>query len=190
MSQMVAEGCPMTSVRAAERWREERGNKRRSTNPKQVNKEAGETPKRGRGRPRSRIESSNTGDSLLDALNNSITVADEAFKMVSAAIAEGNAGKLGIMLGVHNKATEARFTAEKSYREELERRKLLINFHEAAEMYRKGFDFILTRLKRMPQAKAPHCNQQFPLVAYEVLDAAVQEIIADAQAQYAPEVIK
>jgi hypothetical protein len=77
VSQLVADGCPRTSIEAVEGWRKERGQKRAPTNAP-ICKFADEPlPK---GRPQKKREPAKTGDSLIDALKNTIAVADGAFE--------------------------------------------------------------------------------------------------------------
>lgn len=182
VSLRVKQGCPVTSIPAADKWWNDRGRKREATNCKFA---AGEKPKRKAGRPRSAKGPANTGDSLQDALANAITVADKSFELVEAALLEENDPRLSVRLSIHSKALETRFDAEKSYREEMERRNVLINYNKAAEEFRRGFDFLLTRMKRIPQTQAPRCNPSNPLLALGVLELAINGIIEDAQKEYA-----
>jgi len=182
ISQLCREGMPTNSFRAAERWKERRGRKRRPTNNRKFAVESVKRP----GRPKARKSAPRTGDTLLDALSSAIAVQERAYEMVEDAMAAGSDETVSIRLSVHNKAAEARFNAEKAYREEQERRQVLIPYVEAAEMFRKGFDFILTRISRIPSALAPQCNPSAPLMAYSVLERECHAIVAEAQKQYAP----
>jgi hypothetical protein len=56
-------------------------------------------------------------------------------------------------------------------REEREKRKELIPYDVATDIFRRGLDVILRRLKRFPQEKAPSCNPQNPLHALGILEA-------------------
>ena len=73
-------------------------------------------------------------------------------------------------------------------REEREKRKELIPYDVATDIFRRGLDVILRRLKRFPQEKAPSCNPQNPLHAPGILEAGIDSIIYEAQGQYAARV--
>lgn len=169
------EGCPTNSLKAADRWRESRGQKRAATNKGDERME-----KVAAGRPRAIKRPSKTGDSLLDALNNAIAVADGAFEEYELA----RVGKLptrSARLSEHNKALDARLKAEKAYREELERRGVLVMKTEITEKCRRGLDSVLRRLNKLPQECGPQCNPSEPLMAVTVLQRAVDEIKGSAQ---------
>ena len=92
---------------------------------------------------------------------------------------------IGVRLSVHNKALEALFKAEQSYREELERRRMLIRLGEAMEIARRGYEVILQRLKALPQNVAQRCNPTDPTRAMTVLESECTAILGDAQKVYA-----
>lgn len=181
VNQLVREGMPMNSTKAAELWRKERGLRRKPTNERKFAAE-----KKKAGRPRKPKEAPKSGDTLYDALQAAITIQEEAFRMAQEAMAAQKDELIAARLHVHTKALEARQAAEKSYREELERRSVLIPYAQAAEMFRKGFDFILNRMRRLPQALAPRCNPTAALMAFNILEREVNAIIADGQRQYSP----
>lgn len=180
VSNYVRSGCPTSSNRAADRWLKNRKLKRAPTNGVNVGNfangvEAGETKKRGR--PVAPRPPKRSGDSLRDALDNAITVQERAFVEVDKAIVSG-ANNTSAMLAVHTKALEARFMAEKSYREEMERRGLLVEKSVIIELARRTMDAVLRRLKKLPQEKGPECNPQNALMAVGILEAEVNSIIA------------
>jgi hypothetical protein len=175
-SQLVKSGCPTNSFRAADLWRENRGEKRAPTNG--ACKFADEP--RGKGRPPKARKPSQTGDSLQDALNNSIAVADGAFEDYEYARVNKLASR-SIRLSEHNKAIDSRLKAEKAYREELERRGILVNKHEITEKIRRCMDAVLKHLKRLPQESGPQCNPQDPIMALTILQRAVDEILLTGQ---------
>lgn len=176
--QLIKLGMPGNSLRAADRWRAERGSvKRVATNSKteETSKFADEPT--GKGRPKTPRKPSQTGDSLFDALRNSIIVADGAFEDYEHA----RVNKLGtrsVRLAEHNKAIEARLKAEKAYREELERRKLIVPLQEAMEMCRRTMEPVLRRLKKIPAEIGPQCNPQDPLTAVKILENEINAVIA------------
>jgi len=172
-SKLVKEGCPTNSLKAADLWRENRGRKREA--PKSKLGKFADEPKR-KGRPQTPRKPAKTGDSLLDALNNAIAVADGAFEDYEYARVH-KLGSRSIRLSEHNKAIDSRLKAEKAYREEMERRKILVPIQEAVDMCRRTMDPVLRRLKKLPQESGPQCNPQDALTAVRILEAEVNTII-------------
>ena len=72
---------------------------------------------------------------------------------------EDKDNKISVRLTVFNKAQEGLFKAETVYREELERRRILIPLAEAKEIARRGYEVILQRLKALPQNVAHDATQ-------------------------------
>lgn len=177
VQQLMAEGCPTNSFQAADLWRKARGQKRPPTNTK-ICKFADEP--RGKGRPPKPKTPSRTGDSLQDALNNAIAVADGAFEDYEYARVNKLASR-SIRLSEHNKALDSRLKTEKAYREELERRETLVNKHEITDLCRRSIDAVLRRLKKLPDEQGPQCNPENPMVARGILQAEVNAIIAVGQ---------
>jgi hypothetical protein len=122
--------------------------------------------------------------SLEDALLHAIQLENEAFRSANEAIFDGQDARIQIRLAIHNKAQENRIKIEAMIREELKAREQLIPFEQATEIFRRGLDVILRRLKRFPQEKAPACNPQNPLHALGVLEGSVDDIIKEARQQY------
>ena len=110
-----------------------------------------------------------------------IKVSQLAFKAVTSAINGRDRGSMSIELGVHNKALEARFAAEKFYQVEMQRRKTLVPIAELTESFRRSMDSVLQRLKKLPQETGPRCNAADPLMAMTVLQQEVDSIIAEAR---------
>jgi hypothetical protein len=171
---LCKQGCPKNSLRAVDRWRQERGKKRAPTNSK--NCKFADEPK-GKGRPQKAKKPSQTGDSLQDALNNAIAVADGAFEDYEYARVNKLASR-SIRLSEHSKALDSRLKGEKAYREEVERRKLLVNKHEITDMARRSIEAVLRRLKKLPDEQGPQCNPKNPLVARGILQNEVNAIIS------------
>jgi hypothetical protein len=117
-----------------------------------------------------------TGDSLLDALNNTIAVAAAAYENFQAAI--GNPMEQGSALALHNHAIDQQFKAEKAYREEQERRGILVPQQQIIERCRHAMDQVLRALKKLPTESGPHCNPTNALLAKNILERAVNKIIA------------
>lgn len=118
---------------------------------------------------------------LEDAILNARQAAAEAWRLLSESMTANENDLIGIRLSVHNKALEALFKAEQCYREELERRRVLIPLTEAQDISRKGYEIILSRLSALPQNLAQRVNPHDPNHAIEILQAECTEIIADAQ---------
>lgn len=169
----IAEGAPKTSTLAFDKWRKDRGNKRVPTGGRPASKFADEKLK---GKPKDPKEPSRSGDSLLDALNNTIAVSEGAFEDYEHARVN-KLGSRSARLSEHNKAIDARLKAEKAYREEMERRRLLIPISEATEMSRRAIEAVLRRLKKLPDEQGPQCNPQNPLLARQILQAEVNTIM-------------
>lgn len=163
----VKQGCPLNSIRAADHWLEHRKLKRAPTTGPNVCKFAvGETEPlepidgvKRRGRQGTAKQPSRSSDSLRDALDNAITVQERAFIQVDKAIING-ASSMSALLHVHTKALEARFMAEKAYREEMERRGLLIDKQKVTDLCRRAMDAVLRRLKKLPGERGPECNPE------------------------------
>lgn len=174
---MRRKGCPVDTVEGATAWRKANASKRAPT----INDEV--KPEPVRGRPPKTIPPSKSGDSLLDALNNSIACSDAAFKAYQKAAA-GNLSTQSVRLSEHSKATQARLQCEKSYREEQERRGVLVVKNEIVERCRRSMEAVLRRLNKLPGESGPQCNEQEPLKAVTILQRAVNEIKQAAQAAF------
>ena len=68
----------------------------------------------------------------------------------------------------------------------MEKRGVLININVAKQHFRRGFDFILKRMRALPQAISPELNPDNPVLAFQVLEKKVNGIVSDAQKQYLP----
>jgi len=136
-------------------------------------------------RDRATLRKEPTDASLDEALFAAIEASDEATRLLKEAMIEGKSNKVSPLLSIHTKAIEARFRAEQSYRDELERRRILIPLTEAQDIARKGFDVIIARLTALPQNVAPRCNPQDPHRAMNLLEEAVAAIMEDARAAFA-----
>jgi hypothetical protein len=187
ISQLVREGMPLTSYRAAERWRNGRPKTRAATAGSRkfaVEHEDGTGPIKGgrTGRPLKPRQLPKSGDSLLDALNAAIAVSERAYEEFDKAMCNKETARTSALLSVHNKSLEARFMAEKSYREEQERRNVLVDKAKIVEGARRTIEAILRRLKKLPQEKGPECNPENSLQAVQILEGEVNSIIATGKA--------
>jgi hypothetical protein len=189
----IKKGCPTDSFENARDWRKANTTKRATTSPVQIAKklaeESEETGKYRVGGQKSEIPHKKKTDavqtpppdSLDDALAKAIGASNEAFRLLSESMIEEKDSKISSRLSIHNKALDARFRAEQSHREELERRQILIPLAEAKEWARKAFGIILSRLAALPQNMAVRCNPTNPHIAMVALETERDIIISDAQ---------
>ena len=176
--QLIGLGMPKNSLKAADRWRAERGTGKRAATNSKTSKFADEPDEpKTMGRPKSAKQPSRTGDSLLDALLNSIAVADGAFEDYEYARIH-RLGTRSVRLSEHNKAIDSRLKAEKAYREELERRRLIVPIQEAMDVCRRTMEPVLRRLKKIPAEVGPQVNPQDALTAVKILEGEVNAVIA------------
>jgi len=195
ISKLVAKGMPLDSFEAAGLWREAHASSKASTHPRQIAKQLAEeeseisaTARRRRKKyvePRRKAADFPTDASLDDALFAAIQVSDEAWRLLQEAMIEGKDSQISARISIHNKALETRFNAERLYREELERRQILIPLQVAKDNARKGFEVIIARLTALPQNCAPRCNPNDPHRAMAVLEEAVASIMAAAHKAFA-----
>jgi hypothetical protein len=191
ISKLAKKGMPLTSFEAADFWRDAYASSKASTNPIRIARVMDEENEREppiHHDPRKRPSNNKLSDAeplsentLEDALINARQAANEAWRLLGESMIEGRASKIQVLLNIHNKAVEARFRAESAYREELERRRVLIPLAEAMEITRRGYDVILSRLKALPQNVAPRCNPTDPYMAMMVLEDECAAILKAAQ---------
>ena len=160
VAKCVKNGCPTDSFESARAWRKLHASKRATTSPKQLAKlvlqennddspDAREHRKEFlNDRPEGTRLPSDTP--LEDAVLNARQAAAEAWRLLSESMTANQDDLIGVRLSVHNKALEALFKAESAYREELERRRILIPLAEAMEIARRGYEVILQRLNGSP----------------------------------------
>jgi hypothetical protein len=175
--QLKKRGMPMSSFKAADKWREKEELKRTPTNNC---KNAAVVKEKELKKKMDFASPSRSGDSLLDALNNSIAVADAAFEDYQLARQNPELNR-SARLSEHNKAIDARLKAEEAYRKEQERRGILVPKAEITEMVRRCIDAVLRRLRKLPQEQGPQCNPSEPLMAVKILEREVNDIIASGQ---------
>ncbi len=191
----VKKGCPTDSFENARDWRKAHASSRPPTSPVQIARQLAEVKdadspaarksqkKYFQNKPNGfRVPAEN---SLDDTLRKAITASDEAFRLLAEAMLEDKDSKISVRLTVFNKAQEGLFKAETAYREEMERRRVLIPLSEAKDLFRRGYDIILSRLRCLPQNVAPRCNPANPHLAIAILETECAEIIADARRAYA-----
>jgi hypothetical protein len=195
ISRLVARGMPLTGHQDASDWRKANASSKPSNHPKRIaqylSEEKDDDSPEARERrkayfkdkpDRYRLPSEN---SLDGALANAIEANEESFRLLKEAMIEGRDNKIGVRLAVFNKALEGRFRAEEAYREEKERRSILIELSKAQDWARKAFDVILSRLATLPQNMASRVNPLNPHHAMDLLEAECTEILADAEQAFA-----
>jgi hypothetical protein len=195
ITKLVKKGMPLDSFEAAKEFREAHASKRATTSPAQIAKQLQEKKDERSPKPcicrkeysrRKLAQVKRQSDnSLDDALFAAIQASDEAFRLLGEAMIEGRDSVISARLSVHNKALETRFKAESAYREELERRRILIPLAEAMAISRRGYEVILQRLNVLPQNVAQRCNPTDPDRGITVLESECTAILADAQKVYA-----
>jgi hypothetical protein len=195
IAKLVKKGMPLDSFEAANLFRETHASKRATTSPVQIAKQLEEEKNDGSPKASTRrneyfrrklAQAHRPSERYLDdALFAAIQASNEAFRLLQEAMIEGRDSVISARVSVHNKALEARFKAESAYREELERRRMLIPLGEAMEIARRGYEVILQRLKALPQNVAPRCNPTDPSRAITVLESECTAILGDAQKVYA-----
>jgi hypothetical protein len=191
----VKRGCPTDSLENAREWRKLHASKRAPTSPKQLAKlilqEKDDDSPEAREHRKEFLADRPEGTRLVsdtpleDAILHARQAAAEAWRLLSESMILNQNDLIGVRLSVHNKALEQLFRAEQSYREELERRRVLIPLNEAQDISRRGYEVILSRLSALPQNLAPRANPSNPAHAMEILQSEVHSIIADAQKAYA-----
>ena len=192
ISQLVSKkGMPIKSfksVKEATEWRERNAMRRKSPTSKPGPKTGIKTTAANLQSKRisKKIPPAPAGDGTLEsALKATVRVAEQAEGLVLEAMRQGSIPDIPPLLSIHNKAVDQRFAAERAYREEMEKQGMLINRIAGTEMWAQGFMVFINKLKRLPQNKAQLANPQAPLVAFGVLEDAVNEIMEAAQAVYA-----
>jgi hypothetical protein len=195
ISKLVKRGMPIGSFQEAKDWKNAHASRRAPTDPKQVARliaeQRDDDRPEARARRKKHFEDKPAGvrlpveDTLDEALHDAIEAAREAFRLLREAVIEDNDQKISVRIGLFNKASENRFKAETAYREELERRKILIPLAVAQDLARRGIGVVISRLRCLPQNVAARCNPANPHHAMEVLEVECNGILADAQRVYA-----
>jgi hypothetical protein len=197
VDKLCRRGMPTHSYAAADAWRDANARKRPPTHHKTIAKQIEEpeedpaiTRERRAEYPPPTTNLVDNGRQLVDqdlssALTHAIELEGEAYRMARDAMQLGQESKIQVRLAIHAKAQENRIKIESMIREERERRKDLISYDVATDIFRRGLDIILRRLKRFPQEKAPAVNPQNPLHALGILESGIDSIITEAQGQYA-----
>jgi hypothetical protein len=189
VARKVKQGCPTDSLESAREWR---ANNAQSKAPRPKSSIAQIMEEREDDSPEARKHRKeflkDRESSVLpkdiepeEALQYSKRTLSEAHRLLDDAMVEGKPGKIAPLLAIHNKAMEAYWKSEQSYREELERRHVLIEVSVANERARRGWEIVVSRLAALPQNVAPRCNPHDPNHAMDILQHESAAIVADAR---------
>lgn len=171
VSECKSFGCPTTSLEEARKWRLENRSKTSSSS-------AGDE---GSGKKKLKIKRRPlTGDSITDSLAKALDAFDAISDLLFDAIERQNAPKIATIASIHNKALQAQMDAEKTVREELERRKVLVHLGEAKALATASFSAIIRRLDAMPQKLAAQVNKENSLLALDILTREARDIKEEA----------
>lgn len=183
----IKKGCPQTSFDAAWQWRVEHAkygighrSKREPGTPAPVTsvpvpqepREASMTP------PLPDEPEEHEPVASLLPLENSLAAAiDMEERAYRLAVALGTEASLR----AYNTASGGRFDAERSYREEMERRKVIGPMSEAMEIGRKPFDVLLPGLYSLGGRIAGEISPENAVHAATVIDREVKALVAQAR---------
>ncbi len=173
--QLKQMGMPVTNLRAAKLWRDRQGLRRAPTNGRPA-----VVPVKKVNRPRKSSEPSDTGDSLEDSLKDAIAVSKTAYRAYhDELLAESSS--VSSRLSEFNKALRGRQDAERLYREELERRSILVPRSALVDKCRRAMDVMLRRLRKLPNETGPQCAGLEAIHIVTVLQKAVDEVLLSGQ---------
>jgi len=190
-SKLAKKGMPLDSKESADLWREAYASSKAPSNPLRVARTVDEQnddgslvaakPQKCCFENKPNGAKSPSKGSLEDILLNARRAAHEAWRLLHESIIEGKKSKIQVLLNIHNKAVEAQLRAESAYRDELERRKILIPLSEAQLLVRKVVGVIVSRLNALPQNVAARCNLTDPRTTMTILEEECAVILKDAQ---------
>lgn len=195
VSKKVKEGCPTDSLENARLWRaahaSSKGSTSRSRIQEIVNEKEDDSPEARERRKKfleGRESSSLPKDlTIEETLQHARYVAAEAYRLVEEAMMVGKASVIAPLVAIHNKALESLWKSEQSYREELERRNILIEVDKANELARRGWDIVISRLSSLPQNMAARVNPHDPNHAMDLLQHECTAIVADVRKVFSPQ---
>lgn len=180
VSACIKKGCPTDSFDAAWDWRVKNskyGVGYRSKGGKTTQAGDVESPAESVAEPPAtpKIASLNALESSLKA----------AIQMEEIAHRNALALKTEAAIRAYNNARDGRFEAERAFREEMERRRILVPLDEAKQLGRKGWDVMLPALRALGSRVGGDANPVDAVRAAGVIDREVEGIIAQAEAAYA-----
>lgn len=188
VSSCIKKGCPTNSLEAAWEWRV--ANSKYGVGYRSAGAGVG-TPAESEVSPtesppeetsKSPPESSLPKVADLSSLESSVAAAVE---MEEAAFTNAKAAKTEAAIRAYNNARDGRFAAERAYREEMERRGILVPMEEAKSLGRKGYDVMLPALRSLGSRIGGTVNPSDAVRAADVIDREITAIIAQAEAAYA-----
>lgn len=191
VSKLVKRGMPLTSVQAAQSWRDTYARQRPPTDPKQlqilhvdedVAKDNGNAKRRRRAsvllqKCLNRLLPSE--DSLEFPLACSRQIERAAHILFQQALKERRESKIIAAFRNYNAALDARLKIEQWYRNEADYRHQLIPMEEVRLLMCKGLNVIISRLVAFPEKVGPTCNPEAPAHAMAVLRDECTNVIAD-----------
>lgn len=188
----VKEGCPTDSLENARLWRQahamSKGDSQKFSLRRLVDEHEDDSPE-ARERRKKYLEEHPAIPkdlSIEDALLQARNTAAEAYRLLQEAMLTDLPSQIAPLLNIHNKALEALWKSEQCYREELERRGILIEVSAANELSRRAWQIVVSRLSALPQNMAPRCNPHDPNHAMELLQKECTSIVADVRKVFTP----
>jgi hypothetical protein len=114
-------------------------------------------------------------------LQAAIEVETEAFRLVRDAQKAQLDNLLAIRIAAYNKARDGRMEAETKVLDQKEREKILVPTDQALELIKKVLVPLITRFRSLSRRAGPKANPGSPLHAERVLEAEVEEAIAEVR---------
>ncbi len=199
-SKCIKNGCPTTSIEAANQWRQAKSRYgvgyRSKHKPPAVptaaatanfhNDEADEADCESTAEENARPSTAGAGglDSLERSLRKAISVENEAHRLVAEAQKARNDDTIAIRIAAYTKAQKGRLDAEEQIVKLKEKIGLLISVDKAKALIRRSFLPLLTRLRSLPKRAAFKANPADDVHAEAVLRQEMEEVIAEWRGQY------
>ena len=190
-------GCPVHDVEAAARWRDEHATRGTGYRSKGQSKAAAPSQSLRRDGAESansslsgnrRSEDERSTDrvvaSLWDSVQAAVEIEGAALGLVREAQRLKNDQVIAIRISAYTKAQQGRFEAEKRYREEMERQKILVPLEDAKRIGRRAYDVMLPLLRALGKNIGPALSPSDPLAAAQKIDTAVEAIIRAGRGAY------
>lgn len=198
-AQRIKAGCPTDSLEAAREWRVKNSkygvgyrSKMKAQPAASASASPAVRPPAAKGelpdRPKLNVELGDEEDERLPETPDVATLRrslQAAVEMEWLAFGQAIANPSEARIRAYNQARDGRFTAEKAYREELERRRVLVPLVEAMSLSRKGYDVLKPALLAMGARIGGNCNPANPASAAAEIDREVAAILRQAEGAYA-----
>lgn len=169
-------GCPNDSIENANKWRQEHAVYGVSYRSKSA-KCSTEPPANSTQNTKTAGETAGPIDTSLEASLR------EAREIEVLAHKNAKSGKEQD-IRAYNNARDGRAAAEKFYREELERRLILVPLDEAKRIARRGYDHLIPKLRALEVRLAPALANCTAAEASVKLKDAIEHIIEQARVEY------